>query len=227
MYRKIGKVEHSLGKHSEDTEARYAAFHSAQDRNASRLSDLAEEMNTWAAILCGLGMGRLPLTAARVLREIRAHEKLSPLRMVGTNALCAYEALGSVRFKDGATATGDIDLLQDDRRRLRLLTEEIEPIGLSKLIQKRVGNSFELRCQNDLRLTNSKGYMVELIRPEPRPIYRSTPGANPTGADEISPAPDPKFWATHKIWLSRREDRDPWQIRPRPAPGAHAHRPAV
>lgn len=91
------------------------------------------------------------------------------MRVIGTNALYAYEALAGVVFDEGATATRDINLLQDDRRRLRLLTDDRVFTGLDRLIQGRVDSSFQPRTNRDFRLTNKDGYMVELIRPEHRP----------------------------------------------------------
>ena len=91
----------------------------------------------------------------------------------------------------------------------------------------------------DFRLTNDKGYMIEFIRPERRPIHRVMPGAEPLENGDVRPAPivglqwlvnapvvevivleargfpapmrcpDPRYWAVHKMWLSLRDERDP------------------
>jgi hypothetical protein len=101
-----------------------------------------------------------------------------------------------------------------------------------------VDKSFRARGPRDFRLTNDAGYMVEFIRPEPRPIYRAMPGAAPLVEGDVEPAPigglqwlvnaplieavvidergfptlmraaDPRFWAAHKLWLAERENRD-------------------
>lgn len=239
LYRRIGPVAKSLGPRSAETERLLETFRTSRERNKTRLQALAESLNTQAAILRGLSAGRLPVVPARILREIRIHGKQAGLRVVGTNALYAFEALAGVVFEEGATATGDIDLLQDDRRRLRLLTEEKTMTGLARLIQEKVDRSFQPRSPRDYRLTNNAGYMVELIRPEPRPAWRKMAGAvslsegdlvgapvtglqwlvnapsvNAVVVDERGfPAPmtcpDPRYWAAHKFWLSQREDRDP------------------
>lgn len=239
LYRRVGTSGKSLGPRSAETEQRLARFHDGRRQNAERLAGLAASLNTQAAILRGLGAGRLPVPAARALREIRLHGRHTGLRVVGTNALYAYEAMAGVRFEEGATATGDIDLLQDDRKRLRFLTEERTITGLKALICTRVDASFTSRNARDYRLTNNDGYMIELIRPEPRPAWRKMAGAEPAEADGMvgapvlglqwlvnAPAvdtvvidergfpapmrcPDPRYWAAHKLWLSRRADRDP------------------
>jgi len=163
--------------------------------------------------------------------------------VVGTNALYAYEVLGGVTFSSGATATGDIDLLVDDRNRLKLLTEDDGRIGLTRLIQSKVDRTFRPRGPKDFRLTNDRGYMIEFIRPEPRPFHRNMPGAIPLERGDVEPAPimglqwlvnspavdvvvpdergfpapmrcpDPRYWALHKLWLAEREDRDPLRKR--------------
>lgn len=71
-----------------------------------------------------LSAGRMQIIPARIPRELRIHGKQTGLRIIGTNALNAFEALAGVVFDEGATATGDINLLQDDRRRLTLLTQD-------------------------------------------------------------------------------------------------------
>lgn len=239
LYRRIGHVGKSLGPRSRDTEQLLERFKTSREQNKTRLQTLADSLNTQAAILRGLGAGRMPVIPARILREVRIHGKQTGLRVVGTNALYAYEALAGVIFEEGATATGDIDLLQDDRRRLRLLTEERTFTSLAKLIQEKVDRSFQPRSKRDYRLTNNDGYMVELIRPEPRPAWKRMAGTESSlegdlvGAPIIGlqwlvnapsveavvvdergfPAPmicpDPRYWAAHKLWLSQREDREP------------------
>ncbi len=236
--RKRGVVK-SLGRRSPETERIRNAFHDGRAENASRLADLSEEMNRQAAVLRALGLGRLPVPAARILRAVRLAAPDATVRVVGTNAIYAYEAMAGVIFDPASTATGDIDILVDDRNRLKLVTEEDEQPTLTGLIQREVDKSFQARGARDYRLTNNAGYMVEFIRPEPKPVYRHMPGATPLAEGDVEPAPirglqwlvnvplvetividqrgfpapmraaDPRFWAAHKLWLAEREDRDP------------------
>lgn len=239
LYRRIGHTGKSLGPRSAQTEDLLARFRAGRDENRQRLETLADGLKKQAAILRGLRDGRLPVVAARVLRELRIHGRETGLRVIGTNALYAYEALAGVVFDESATATGDIDLLQDDRRKLRLLSDDRQLTGLAQLICDRVDRSFRQRNKRDYRLTNNDGYMVELTRPEPRPAWRPMPGAEPEAEGDLVEAPviglqwlvnapaietfvvdekgypapircpDPRYWAAHKLWLSQREDRDP------------------
>lgn len=239
LYSRKRSVMKSLGRRNAETEHIHRAFHEGRNANKARLISLSAEMERQAAVLRSLNAGRLPVMAARSLRALRTHDKAATIRVIGTNALYAYESLAGVAFNSAATATGDVDILVDDRNRLRLLTDGDEQIGLTRLVQKSVDASFQSRGTMDFRLTSDKGYMIEFIRPEQRPNHRRMPGAEPLETDDIRPAPiiglqwlvnapvievvvidargfpapmrcpDPRYWAIHKMWLSLREDRDP------------------
>jgi len=243
LYGRKSKVAKSLGPRSDETEQIHTAFMAGKKSNADRLRSLSSEMDRQAGVLRALGAGRLPLMAARTLRALRTHGNRNGVRVVGTNALYAYEVLAGVVFDSESTATGDIDLPVDDRKRLSLLTDENERIGLTRLIQSKVDKTFRPRGRRDFRLTNDRGYMIEFVRPEPSPTDRVMPGAIPLEKDDIEPAPimglqwllnapavevvvldergypvptrcpDPRYWALHKAWLARREDRDAFEKR--------------
>lgn len=236
--RKRGVVK-SLGPRGAETERIHAAFHAGREANKIRLASLSTEMERQAAILRSLNAGRLPVMAARALRSLRAHDKAAMIRVIGTNALYAYEILAGVVFNAESMATSDIDILVDDRNRLGLLTDADEQIGLTRLVQQTVDKTFQSRGTMDFRLTNDRGYMIEFVHPEPAPIDRPMPGEAPLEAGDIRPAPivglqwlvnapvvevmvldergfpapmrcpDPRYWAVHKLWLSTRDDRDP------------------
>lgn len=238
LYRRIGKSGKSLGPRSSETEATLKAFSENKQQLERRQARLADQLNTQAAILRGLRHTRLPETAARVLREMRIHGRNHGARVVGTNALYAYEALAGVRFEEGMTATGDIDILLDDRNRMRLIADTKEALGITRLIQEKVDKTFRPHGPNDFRLTNDSGYMVEFIRPLPRPFNRPMPGAEPLEDGDITavpldglqwlvnapeveaividargfPAPlscpDPRHFAAHKLWIAALPDRD-------------------
>ncbi len=229
----------SLGPRSPETEAAREAFHSGRSKNAERLETLSAGMSEQAAILRSLGLGRLPVQAARILRTLTTEIPKSKLRIVGTNALYAYEALSGVIVSADSTATGDIDVLVDDRNRLKIAEDKGRDGGLRALLQRKVDKSFTSRGPRDYRLTANNGYMVEFIRPEPNPVYRHMPGAEPLSEGDLEPAPihglqwlvnvpsvdsvvidergfpapmrapDPRYWAAHKMWLSNAVGRDP------------------
>lgn len=235
--RKQGVVK-SLGPRSVQTEKTYSAFVEGRAANKARLTSLAAEMDRQASILRSLRAGRLPLMAARALRAVRSHDKFATIRVVGTNALYGYESLAGVVFNSESTATGDVDILVDDRNILRLLTDDQERIGLTRLIQKSVDKSFQSRGPLDYSLTNERGYMIEFVRPAQRNLNVPTPGSLALEDGDVMPAPlerlqwlvnapaidtvvidekgypapmrcaDPRYWALHKLWLAKRTDRN-------------------
>lgn len=228
LYKRIGRSGKSLGRRSAKTENILERFLAGKSRNAERLKSLSEQMDRNAIVLRSLGVGRVPLPAARLLRAIRISSPDSTLRVVGTNALHCYEAMAGARFSSEQTATIDFDLLHDDRNRLRLMTEDRRDIGLLGIATNMVDKSFTKRASNDFRMTNDDGYMIELIRPEIRPPARMRAGTDPfaeglqwlVNAPSVESvaidergypvpmrAPDPRVWMAHKFWLSQKDDR--------------------
>lgn len=67
------------------------------------------------------GLGRVRLLAARALRKLDEIGWLGTnLFLVGTKALFAYEGAAALRIESTMLATGDVDVLYDARRRLRV-----------------------------------------------------------------------------------------------------------
>ena len=246
-----GRTVKSLGPRSGETEIVFAAFRQGKEDNANRLKSLGDEIGRQAAILRALRAGRLPETAAKTLRALDAHGKRTRLRVVGTNALYAYEDMTGVTFGADATATEDMDFPVDDRNRLKFVMEDGDPTGLARLVQAKVDRTFRPRRAGDFRLTNDAGYMIEFVGPQPNPAWKKRPGENPIEEGDVAPAPiaglqwlvnapavdamvlddrgfpvpmrcpDPRFWALHKLWMSRREDRQPFK-KARDASQGHA-----
>jgi hypothetical protein len=239
LLRKIGKAETSLGLRGIETEAAYQAFQNGRAANSERLKGLSAQIDKLAPINRAMGLGRVPVTAARVLRVMDEQGLLGTrLLIVGTNALYAYEAVAGVHFATALTASGDIDLLLDARRRISLAFQDHRKLGLIGLL-KRADASFTAEGRT-YRAFNKEGYMVDLIRPEPRDVLRSRlpvgisdlaedlEGAPIYGLDWLINAPkfeavaldergyparlvaaDPRAFALHKAWISRKPDREP------------------
>jgi hypothetical protein len=135
-------------------------------------------------------------------------------------------------------ATQDMDVLWDNRPKLRLFTiDEIDNKGLI-FILKKADRSFDLISKHSFRAVNQSGYMVDLVKPEPGHLLkkekRQIGDRDDLVAAEIKnlhwlvsapkfsrivigddgyPAtmvvPDPRAFAVHKLWLSRQKDRNP------------------
>lgn len=231
----------SLGRLSPETEAMKLTFEQERASAIASRKRLDEVLGRQAAVNRALGMGRVPMIAARILRLLDQRGFLgNGLRVVGTNALYAYEAAAGVLLDPGITATGDLDLLFDARSDLNLMGRpEISDDGLIDLL-RRIDRSFR-KSRQSFRAENDEGYLVDLITPLRRPPWSApspTPGPDALEAAEIEGlswlenapafeqialdergAPlrfvtiDPRVFAIHKHWIANRLDRDPLKRR--------------
>lgn len=229
----------SLGPRSPETEAIKSAFERSRDQAKARFRDIDVALKRQAAINRAVGLGRVPLISARIIRtmnEIGAPG--SGIRVVGTNALYAYEAAAGVMVDPELTTTADIDLLFDSRAALRFIVSEDIPDRSLLAALRDVDKSFT-HSGHAYRATNSEGYMVDLIKPRRNPPWKAdvvklgSDNADLVAAEieglvwlENSPAfeaiaidergfplrivaADPRVWAVHKHWISQWIDRDP------------------
>ena len=228
----------SLGPRSQETEKLKVQFDSGREAAKQRLAELEETLDRQASINRAIGLGHMPLIAARIVRALDAGGFLGKgIRIVGTNAIYAYEATAGVLVEAGLTSTEDIDLLFDARRQIGLATSM--PVSERNLMSvlRRVDRSFE-RDQNTFRAVNRDGYLVDLIKPAPAPPWKNEADnvsgdagedLNATGIEGLDwlqncpifeaividergmPlrlfVPDPRAFAIHKLWLSERSDR--------------------
>ena len=239
-YDKQGKRRQtSLGPRSAETERIKAEFDQGRVEARARWEGLRVVMDRQAAVNRALGLGRVPLLGARIIRALDASGLLGgAIRVLGTNALYAYEAAAGVRIESGLTATEDIDLLLDSRARLQFVaTGEEETASLLRVLRQ-VDASFE-RSREPFRARNRDGYIVDLIKPLRSPPWRQEPvrlgdDANDLEAVELEGlawhesapafeavaidergeplrivASDPRVFAIHKYWLAQRLDREP------------------
>ena len=228
----------SLGKRSTETEALKLSFDTQRAEAVASRKVMDETLERQAAVNRALGLGRVPLLAARILRLLDRRGLLGRgIRVVGTNALYAYEAACGVFIDSQVTATEDIDLLFDARRSLKLVADaEITEDSLVQLL-KLADRSFH-KTPQPFRAQNDEGYLVDLIKPLPKPPWRiekeglgskdDIEAVGITGLVWLQNAPsfeqmaiddrgyplrveaiDPRVFAVHKLWLSTQPDRDP------------------
>lgn len=189
LLRKIGKSETSLGPRSPETEAAYHAFINGRDDNKKRLESLSDRLDELAPVNVAMGLGRVPLIAARILRTCDARELLGEqILVVGTNAIYAYEAAAGVHVNSGLVATGDVDLLYDARRRLSVAVSHMSPDGLIGIL-KTVDESFASTTKRSFRAANRNGYLVDLIVPEAKdPVRNASRGSLTELPDDLEGA---------------------------------------
>jgi len=229
----------SLGLRSPETELVYREFHEKKTHVQQNLRDLQSRLKEQARFCKAARIARVPRIVGSILRLLEAQRLLGGnLQVIGTNALYAYEAAAGIFFDSSLMATQDMDILWDVRSRLQVHAEHrTNAKGLLSILQQ-ADPSFELIRKKSFRAVNRKGYMVDLLKPEPRPAHlleKRRMGMNgdleaaeirnlqwlvaapqfkqhvigDDGYPAVMVAPDPRAFALHKLWLGRQADREP------------------
>jgi hypothetical protein len=215
----------SLGRWNDAAETRFVDYQNrkaaAKERRDQTGSSLTESARLYRAL-------RLPLLssdAGPILREADRRQLLgSQLLVIGTNAMAAYgvEAAGLIR--DAPDETEDFDLAW---------TSE-EQAGSDTLIWdllKAVDPTFATNTERDFQARNAKAYEVELLvapsrvhtlnpKDQPRPLMLPEQEwlllgqtvDHVVGCRDGSPArivaPDPRWFALHKLWMADQPKRN-------------------
>ena len=215
----------SLGAWNDEREAAFNAYRTRKaelkDRAASLRATLAES----AALYRALRLPLLSSNAGPILRECDRRQLLgSHLLVVGTNAVAAYmvEAAGTIALPD---ETEDFDLAW--------VAGESDLSGKTVWdMLKAVDPTFTVNSERDFQARNAKAYEVELLvapsraatlgtadRPRPMPLPEQEwlllgrPVDQVVGCRDGSPArivaPDPRWFALHKLWMAGQAKRNP------------------
>jgi hypothetical protein len=240
-YEKSGRrAQKSLGVRSAATEKMKLEFERGREEAKARFASIDATLDRQAAINRAVLLGRVPMTSARIVRALERVGALGAgIRVVGTNAVYAYEASAGVVLDASITTTGDIDLLFDSRSSLHLVgSDEVSEETLLDLLVT-VDKTFT-KTRQSYRAQNADGYLVDLIKPMRSPAWKKDRdklgdgNADDLTASEIeglvwlenAPAfeavaidergyplrlvvVDPRVWAIHKHWVAKRVDRDP------------------
>lgn len=220
----------SLGKMDEAREARFQEYHARKDALKTLIKGLRPALAESAALYRALRLPMLSSEAGPILRECDRRRLLgSHLLVVGTNAIAAYmiEANGAIALPD---ETEDFDLAwvaetpDDAERRVWDMLKAVDP-------------TFTINSERDFQARNAKAYEVELlvapsrantlgVKDQPRPVplpeqewlLLGRPVDQVIGCRDGSPArivaPDPRWFALHKLWMSAQPKRNP-QKRPK------------
>jgi hypothetical protein len=158
--------------------------------------------------------------------------------VVGTNALFVYERIAAVHITSGLLSTQDVDLLMDSRFNLRLITKDFSQKGLIGLLQKidhsfvpLAKNGYRAANRDGFLVDLIKPVPKDVMSSKERTRFSAdaddlqaieieglswlvnSPKTQTVVIDERGypltyPCPDPRAFALHKLWLSRRADRD-------------------
>jgi hypothetical protein len=232
LYSKRNGVRTSLGRETPEL-AQLKVDHDARGKRLRQLiRPLADRLDRMAPVNRALRIGRLPTLPARILRELDDRDLLGDhIIVAGTNALYAYEAAAGAMIGGELVATGDADLLWDARRSLELAGSQLRREGFLGLLRG-IDESFE--AHYGFNAANSEGYIVDLISPDDEALPRKLGGENDLEATPMEGskwlldaprfeqiivasdglplrivAPEPRTYALHKLWLSRRGNRQP------------------
>jgi hypothetical protein len=229
----------SLGPRSPETEQVLADFQRRKTSITDRLTGLRQRIAEHARFCRALRIGRVPRTAAAILRLLDQQDLLgNNVQVVGTHCLYAYEAKAGLFLDRPLMATADLDLMWDPRPRLKLMGDDtLRRAGLMGILKK-ADRSFAPLHQRGFRAVNRDGFMVDLIKAAPRSIQTTEPVRwgedQDLHAAEIRnlqwlisapkftqvvigedgfPAPmvvpDPRAFALHKSWIAEQVDREP------------------
>lgn len=231
LYEAIDRLNNgkSLGPMTPEHERRLAEYRvtkaDLQDR-AAIAGDLVGEIGRLARPL------RLPAvanTVGELLRELDRRGLLDgTLLVVGTNCIPAYSIEAGGAIADAPDETEDFDLAWTAE-------EQAEDAALWNAL-KAVDPTFTLNSEREFQARNRKSYEVELLvapsraatmgprekpRPVPlpeqewlllgRPVDQVVPCRDGSAARLV--APDPRWFALHKLWLGSQAKRDPLKRR--------------
>lgn len=222
------KQSTSIGPRSPETEAIAQDFQQAKKDFEERLAAIEGRIKMLAPIMRVLNIPSIDETAGRILRALDQVEYLGKhLLVVGTYAMTAYEMTAETRFAEGFDATEDLDFTilidpanpsdSDFPRRLLLTLKEVD-------------KSFLVSPSSSNTVANKRGYRVDLLmshdlapamqraspwKPEALEgqewLSLGTPVKQVlidfSGWPVLITAPDPRYFALHKLWLSKRAQR--------------------
>lgn len=153
-----------IGARSDATELAYRAFTQRKQEAESRLKSLREALREAERLNKAVKVGRVPALVVALLQALDEAGLAPHFRVVGTNALYAYELAAGVRIAPAALATQDVDLLWDARRRVQFVTD-LEQAGASMLgILQRVDPSFRRKESQNETAINGRGVEVDFLR---------------------------------------------------------------
>lgn len=179
-----------------------------------------------------LRMSTIASAAAAILLQADLRGYLgSVLMVVGTNAMAAYELEAASRFAIGMDATEDFDLAWAGDNKTVLALASQTPLSLLQLL-KSIDSTYTVNTERTFQARNRNAYEVELLvapsrqsslprtiglAPIPMPEQEWLLQGRPVdqvvcGLDGIPAhiiAPDPRWFALHKLWMAEKPERNP------------------
>jgi len=226
----------SLGPWDDEKQTQLQEYKAAKSALKERRDGARDALGESSRIARALRLPLLSADAGPILREADRRSLLgSHLFVVGTNAMAAYALEAAGTFRNAPDETEDFDLAwtadepQDGTQFWDML--------------KAVDPTFTINTEREFQARNAKAYEVELLvapsrvetlagkdRPRPVPLPEQEwllPGRR---VDQVVPcrdgsparivAPDPRWFALHKLWLGAQAKRNPLKRRKDAVQGA-------
>ena len=219
----------SLGPWGATSQAQLDQHKDAKAAAKSRRDRIREVLGESSRIARALRLPMISGDAGPILREADRRSLLgSHLLVIGTNAMAAYALEAAGAWRDVPDETEDFDLAW---------TAEEAGSGTRLWdMLKKVDPTFTINSEREFQARNAKAYEVELLiapsraetlgsKDRPRPIALPEqewllPGRR---VDQVLPcrdgtparivAPDPRWFALHKLWLGDQPKRNPLKRR--------------
>jgi hypothetical protein len=224
-----GQQVKSLGPKTSDAEASYQEFKQVKQDLEERREAIEKRLKQLAPVWRALRLPAVDATAGKILRAFDQVNLVGKsLLVVGTYALKAYEVVAIATFAAGMDATEDLDftLFADET------TADPDLPRRLLLTLKQVDSSFVVATGSPKTVVNKHGYRVDLLtnKAAAKPMSSARPWkpealdgqewlllGNPVnvvlidfeGVPVAVSAPDPRYFALHKLWLSKRPGRAP------------------
>lgn len=219
----------SLGAWDDEKQSQLEEYKAAKSALKERRDGARDALGESSRIARALRLPLLSADAGPILREADRRSLLgSHLLVVGTNAMAAYALEAAGTFRDVPDETEDFDLAwtadePEDGTQLWDMLKAVDP-------------TFTINTEREFQARNAKAYEVELLvapsrletlagkdRPRPVPLPEQEwllPGRR---VDQVVPcrdgsparivAPDPRWFALHKLWLGAQAKRNPLKRR--------------
>ena len=215
----------SLGRWDDDKATRFAAY-KAKKAEWKQRRDIARDLLTESSRLArALRLPLLSSDAGPILREADRRGLLgSQLLVIGTNCMAAYDQEASGLILGAPDETEDFDLawVAEGKASEAALWDTL----------KAVDPTFTVNTERDFQARNAKAYEVELLvapsragtlspadRPRPVPLPEqewlllgrrvNQVVACRDGSPARIVAPDPRWFALHKLWMAAQAKRNP------------------
>ncbi len=218
----------SLGPWTDEQAHKFGAYKAAKEETKARRASARAAMEETARICRALRVPMLAPEAGEVVREADRRGLLGKrLLVVGTNAMAAY-SLEAGGFIHAPLETQDFDLAWS--------STEVSDQQVVWDMLKAVDPTYTVNTERTFQARNAKAYEVELLiapsrvatlarqdkpRPVPLPeqewLLNGKPVDHVTVCRDASPArivaPDPRWFALQKLWMSRQAKRNPLKRR--------------